>query len=201
MTIGNLVALRQTRVVRLLAWSSIAHAGYLLAPLGAIAGRPDLVGDLVGATVGYLAIYALMTIGVFSVVTFAGWAGQNGGGTVEDYRGLARPHPLVALSLAFLLASLAGIPPGLAGLFAKIFVFKATVTGGYGWLAVVMAVNAVIGLYYYLSWGVRLFVPRPDELRVPPGPVPRAIAVAIATATATIATLSVLPQLVLGFSP
>ncbi|WP_313885564.1 NADH-quinone oxidoreductase subunit N [Fodinicola feengrottensis] len=207
MTMGNLVALRQTRIVRLLAWSSIAHAGYMLTPLAALAGvadRPELVRGLVGAAVGYLAIYALMTIGVFAVVSFAGWVGPYGGGALDDYRGLARSHPLVALCLAFLLASLAGVPPGLAGFFAKIFVFRATVAGGYGWLAVLMAINAVIGLSYYLSWAVRLFDRRPAGLTVGSGPVPRpvaAAAAAIAAATAGTALLSVVPGLVLGFSP
>lgn len=195
MTVGNLVALRQRAAVRLLAWSSIAQAGYILAPLGAAAGLSGGVpSELVAATVGYLAIYAVMNVGAFAVVGFAGRDRAD----LDDYRGLARTNPLVAVALAFFLACLAGLPPGLAGLFAKIVVFRATVFAGYEWLAVLMAVNTVIGLYYYLSWAVRLFTPGAATVRVP---VARPVAVAIGVAAAATVLLSVLPQLVLGVTP
>jgi NADH-quinone oxidoreductase subunit N len=196
MTIGNLVALRQRSAVRLLAWSSIAQGGYILAPLGVAAGLGGAAPrELVAATVGYLTIYAVMNIGAFAVVGFAGR-----GADIEGYRGLVHTHPLISVALAFFLACLAGLPPGLAGLFAKIVVFRATVFGGYGWLAVLMAVNTVIGLYYYLYWASRLFTPRPDGA-VPSRAVPRPVAVAIGVAAAGTVLLSVLPQLVLGIAP
>jgi len=208
MTVGNLVALRQHRAVRLLAWSSIGQAGYMLAPLGVAGGitgnerdRQAALNALIGATVGYLAIYALMSIGAFSVVAFVRWLGPNGGRELDDYRGLAREHPLVAFAFAFFLACLAGLPPGLAGLFAKIVVFRAAVDGGYAWLAVVMAVNTVIGLYYYLAWAARLFGSRPDGVTVRDGRTPRAVGAAILVAAAGTALMSVLPQLVLGIAP
>src|SRR5207302_879623 len=124
------------------AWSSIAQAGYMLAPLGVAAAGPAL-RELAGATVGYMAIYAVMNLGVFTVISLVGWVGRHGGGLIDDYRGMARSHPVVAIALAFFLACLAGLPPGLAGLFAKIVVFRGVLTGGYGWLAVIMAVNTV----------------------------------------------------------
>ena len=235
MTAGNLVALRQRAAVRLLAWSSIAQAGYILAPLGAAAGLDgELPSELVAATVGYLAIYAIMNIGAFAVVGFVGWSGgagqgggavrgggggrvgSGGGAAIEDFRGLVRSHPAVAIAMAFFLACLAGLPPGLAGLFAKIVVFRATVSAGYGWLAVLMAVNTVIGLYYYLAWAVRLFTPRPDGVEstiagdgasgvaVVVGrrvAVPLPVALAIGLAVAGTVLLSILPQLVLDIAP
>nr|WP_042196018.1 NADH-quinone oxidoreductase subunit N [Kibdelosporangium sp. MJ126-NF4]CTQ89212.1 NADH-ubiquinone oxidoreductase chain N (EC 1.6.5.3) [Kibdelosporangium sp. MJ126-NF4] len=197
MTVGNLVALRQRTAMRLLAWSSIAQAGYMLAPLGAAGGGAPL-NELVAATIGYVAIYAVMNIGVFAVITVVGWVGEHGGGALDDYRGLARTHPLVAVALAFFLACLAGLPPGLAGLFAKIVVFQGAIVGGLGWLAVVMAVNTVIGLFYYLSWATRLFAPLPDGARF--GGIARPVAAAIGIAALGTILMSVLPQLVLGIT-
>jgi NADH-quinone oxidoreductase subunit N len=198
MTVGNLVALRQDRAVRLLAWSSVAQAGYMLAPLGAVAGvvgQPEVVRELITATVAYVAIYALMTVGAFAAVSVLGERGAR----LEGYRGLSRQHPVVAVALAFFLACLAGLPPGLAGLFAKIVVFRAVVGGGYGWLAVVLAVNAVLGLAYYLAWARRLFAPAPAP--EPAGRVPWQVTVALGLAAVGTLLLSVLPQLVLGVWP
>lgn len=197
MTVGNLVALRQKTAMRLLAWSSIAQAGYMLAPLGAAGGGAPLDG-LVAATIGYVAIYALMNIGVFAVISVVGWIGEHGGGTLDSYRGLARTHPLTAVALAFFLACLAGLPPGLAGLFAKIVVFQGTILGGYGWLAVIMAVNTVIGLFYYLSWATRLFAPLPEGAAF--DRIARPVGAAIGVAAAGTVLMSVAPQLVLGIS-
>ncbi|ONI86519.1 NADH-quinone oxidoreductase subunit N [Actinosynnema sp. ALI-1.44] len=203
MTVGNLVALRQRTAMRLLAWSSIAQAGYMLAPLGAAGGDAPL-DSLVAATIGYVAIYSVMNIGVFAVVAVVGWVDGHGGGELDDYRGLARRHPLVAVALAFFLACLAGLPPGLAGLFAKIVVFQGTIVGGLGWLAVVMAVNTVIGLFYYLSWATRLFAPLPDRAHFGGiggiGGVARPVAVAIAIAAVGTILMSILPQFVLGIT-
>lgn len=202
MTAGNLVALRQRAAIRLLAWSSIAQAGYILAPLGAAAGlQGEAPRELVAATIGYLAIYAVMNIGAFAVVGFVGRSAD-----LDGYRGLARTHPLISVALAFFLACLAGLPPGLAGLFAKIVVFRAAVSAGYGWLAVLMAINTVIGLYYYLAWASRLFTPRPADAAVGAADgddhaVPRPVAVAIGVAAAGTLLLSIVPQLVLGIAP
>jgi NADH-quinone oxidoreductase subunit N len=103
--------------------------------------------------------------------------------------------------MAFFLACLAGLPPGLAGLFAKIVVFRGTLTGGYGWLAVIMAVNTVIGLYYYLAWASRLFTARPADSTVHFGRVPGHVAAAIILAAIGTLLVSVVPQVVLGVAP
>jgi NADH-quinone oxidoreductase subunit N len=153
MTVGNLVALRQRAAVRLLAWSSIAQSGYMLVPLGA-AGKGDIDGVL-PATVAYVLAYAVMNLGAFAVVTLIGR--RRPANNLDDYRGLGRTEPLIGFALAFALACLAGLPPGLLGLFAKVVVFQAPVEQGTGWLAVVMAVNVVVGLYYYLAWAASLY--------------------------------------------
>ncbi|MGV9772594.1 NADH-quinone oxidoreductase subunit N [Streptosporangium sp. NPDC003464] len=153
MTVGNLLALRQRHAVRLLAWSSVAQSGYILAPLGV---RDD---EAMSASVAYLVFYAAMNLGAFAVVMLVSRRGVRG--ELDDYRGLVFRNPAAGLALAFFLICLAGLPPGLAGLFAKIVVFREIVDGGGAWLAVVMAVNTVIGLYYYVAWAARIFTPVP----------------------------------------
>ncbi|MFC4588868.1 NADH-quinone oxidoreductase subunit N [Sphaerisporangium corydalis] len=190
MTVGNLLALRQRHAVRLLAWSSVAQSGYILAPLG-VAGP-----DAAAASVTYLAIYAAMNIGAFAVVARVSRASERN--ELDDYRGLAFRRPAEALALAFFLICLAGLPPGLAGLFAKIVVFREIVQGGAGWLAVVMAVNTVLGLYYYIAWAGRLFVPAPGLASEPGRTSSRPLAIAIAVALLVSLALSVAPQLVLS---
>ncbi|MGH3636607.1 MAG: NADH-quinone oxidoreductase subunit N, partial [Mycobacterium sp.] len=116
MTVGNLIALRQRHAVRLLAWSSIAQAGYILAPLGAMAGAVggDAFAVVAGAAIAYLAIYVVMNVGTFAVVAVV--ARHRPAGELADYDGFARTNPICAVVLAFFLACLAGLPPGLAGL-------------------------------------------------------------------------------------
>ncbi|MEO5875866.1 MAG: NADH-quinone oxidoreductase subunit N [Streptosporangiaceae bacterium] len=186
MTAGNLMALRQTHAIRLLAWSSVAQSGYMLAPLAVGSHHTT---QAVAATVAYVAFYAIMNLGAFAVVT-----GFGPRVLVEDYRGLARVSPWHGAALAFFLLCLAGLPPGIMGLVAKIVVFEGVVTGGVTWLAVVMAINTVIGLYYYLAWAVRLFQPATGSVSLPQG-LPFRSAVAVTAAGATV--LSVEPQLLL----
>jgi NADH-quinone oxidoreductase subunit N len=206
MTVGNLVALRQRRMVRLLAWSSVAQAGYILAPLGAFVtaeGRSD-VRLAVSAVLAYTVFYVLLELGAFGAVVAL--RGAADGGHLDDYRGTARRHPWLTGAFVLALAGLAGLPPGLAGLFAKVAVVRSLLGGAAGWLALVVAVNAVIGLAYYVRAALALFAreePAPvasdgrraspsrrgiDRVRVP-------IAVGAALAAVTIAAL------VAGFAP
>ncbi|GCD93956.1 NADH-quinone oxidoreductase subunit N [Embleya hyalina] len=206
MTAGNVAALRQTDAVRLLAWSSIAQSGYVLVPFGTAAGHGEDLADTLPAAVAYLAVYAVMNLGAFAVVTLVA---RERGGLVDDHRGLFRAHPVAALAMAFFLLCLAGIPPGLAGLFAKVTVFQAVIGAGTGWLAVVMAVNVVIGLYYYLAWTARLFVVEAPgtppvagsegaaEVRTGTAPMPLPLVAALVLTGALGVLLSVAPQLVL----
>ncbi|WP_242891870.1 NADH-quinone oxidoreductase subunit N [Actinomadura litoris] len=192
MTLGNLLALRQRTAIRLLAWSSVAQSGYMLAPLSVGTHR---LPEAVAATTAYVALYAVMNLGAFAVVIgFHRRPGARAYDTLDDFRGLARSSPAVAAALAFFLICLAGLPPGVMGLFAKVVVFRATVAGDVTWLAVVMAVNTVIGLYYYLVWAARLFAPGPAAGDAAPGLPVRA---AIAATAAGALVLSVAPQIVL----
>ncbi|MFF7867312.1 NADH-quinone oxidoreductase subunit N [Streptomyces qaidamensis] len=200
MTVGNAGALRQqaTRAysaVRLLAWSSVGQAGYLLVPIAAAAYSGDAEKSI-GSTVAYALMYGAVNLGAFAVAALVGRTKSLN--RVADYRGLYASSPLSALLLAFFLLCLAGLPPGIIGLFAKVTVFSAAVDAGLGWLAVIMAVNVVIALFYYLQWAALLFrAPEgePDKHRVP-GPVTAAIAL---TGVLGIA-LSGAPQLVLRFT-
>lgn len=199
MTVGNLVALRQTRMVRLLAWSSVAQAGYILAPLGGFAlatGRqPDAVTVAVAATIGYATFYVLIELGAFGCLVAL--RGSADGGPIAAYRGIARRAPWLAAGFGLALAGLAGLPPGLAGLFAKVVVVRALLEGGAGWLAVVVALNAVVGLAYYIRLGALLYAPAGE----PAGPRPPRLAwpvgVALAGVTAAALVVGLAPQLVL----
>uniref|UniRef100_A0AAU2W402 NADH-quinone oxidoreductase subunit N n=1 Tax=Streptomyces sp. NBC_00008 TaxID=2903610 RepID=A0AAU2W402_9ACTN len=166
MTVGNVAALRQSATrarsaVRLLAWSSVAQAGYLLVPIAAAAYAGD---RQIGSTVAYALMYAVVNLGAFAVAALV--ARTHPGNRLADYRNLYATRPLAALTLGFFLLCLAGLPPGIIGLFAKVTVFSSAVDAGLGWLAVVMAVNVVIALYYYLQWTAALFRgPAEDEAR------------------------------------
>ncbi|MGA4840219.1 NADH-quinone oxidoreductase subunit N [Streptomyces sp. G45] len=203
MTAGNAAALRQrpTRAhsaVRLLAWSSVGQAGYLLVPIAAAgyADRASDAGKAIGATVAYALMYAAVNLGAFAVAALVGRSRARN--RVSDYRGLYARSPLSALTLAFFLLCLAGLPPGIIGLFAKVTVFSAAVDAGLGWLAVIMAVNVVIALYYYLQWTALLF--RAPEGEAARHRVPAPLTAAIAVTAVLAVALSGAPQLVLRFS-
>ncbi|MCE7078862.1 NADH-quinone oxidoreductase subunit N [Streptomyces sp. ST2-7A] len=170
MTLGNVAALRVDpaapgSAVRLLAWSSVGQAGWLLVPLAA-AGREIGAGDTgyagavsaaVGATLSYALMYAVVTLGAFAVVL------SVRGGRIADHRGMAARRRPTALAMAFFLICLAGLPPGLIGLFTKVAVIRSAVDADLAVLAVVAAVNVVIALVYYLRWIAVLFRPVGEE--------------------------------------
>ncbi|SCE88447.1 NADH-quinone oxidoreductase subunit N [Micromonospora chokoriensis] len=204
MTVGNLVALRQRRTVRLLAWSSVAQAGYILAPLGALAlaaGRTDDARSAAyAAAVAYAVFFVVLELAAFAGVTALRPTGADGG-TLDDLRGAARRHPWRAAALGLALVGLAGLPPGLAGLFAKVTVVRALLDGGAAWLALVVALNAVIGLAYYLRVTAALWTPSSPATASGGGaaavPVVGVVAVVLAVATVAAVVLGVAPQLVL----
>jgi NADH-quinone oxidoreductase subunit N len=204
MTLGNLVAIQQRHMVRLLAYSSVAQAGYMLVPFGvAAASRSDAdLNQAFAATLSYIAIYAIMNLGVFAcVIAVARRTPRN---LVADYRGLVKTSPVMAVVLAFFLFCLAGAPPGVAGLFAKFVVFRSAIDGQVVWLAVVMAVNTVIAAYYYLKLAFNLFagVGEPaGEERLPAVRIPAPIVVAIGLTTVAALALSFYPQLMLDLTP
>ncbi|MFI9819912.1 NADH-quinone oxidoreductase subunit N [Streptomyces sp. NPDC052013] len=200
MTVGNVGALRQqaTRAysaVRLLAWSSVGQAGYLLVPIAAAAYAED-AEQAIGSTVAYALMYGAVNLGAFAVAAVVGRTKTLN--RVSDYRGLYASSPLTALLLAFFLLCLAGLPPGIIGLFAKVTVFSAAVDAGLGWLAVVMAVNVVIALVYYLQWTAVLF--RAPEGAPAKHHLPAPLTAALALTGVLGIALSGAPQLVLRFT-
>lgn len=194
MTVGNLVALWQQHAVRLLAWSSVAQAGYMLVPFGAVAAasRGEIEWVLSRST-GYLAVYAVINLGAFAVAAVVGtrYPAQQ----LSDYRGLIREEPLAGWALAFALVALAGLPPGIIGLLAKVVVFSSA-AGPVTWLAVVMAVNVAIGLVYYARWLMELFRPAATA-GASTYDVPNGVGVAIGMTFAAGVAFSVLPGLLL----
>ncbi|GGK12981.1 hypothetical protein GCM10010124_01890 [Pilimelia terevasa] len=202
MTLGNLAALRQTRVVRLLAWSSVAQLGYVLAPLAVVldAGRrdPAAVRAAGAAALAYLIFFVVVEFGAFAAVV--GLRGATGdGGSVAAYVGAGRAHPLCGAALALALVGLAGLPPGLAGLFAKVTVTRSLLDGGLTWLALLVAANAVVALVYYLRLATTLYQPPPVAAPGRRRPVGAAGWVAAAAALAAVAA-GVAPQWVLDLA-
>jgi len=190
MTVGNVLALRQQHAVRLLAWSSVAQAGFMLCPLAVLAD----VGDrAVLASMSYLLIYSVVNLGAFAVVAMM--SRHRPAGRIDDYAGLVRREPWAGAGLAFALLCLAGLPPGVVGLFAKVFAFWVVVDGGLGWLAVVMAVNVAIGLAYYLRWIVVVLGPVRVDDSAPA--VPPTVGAAIGATAAAAVVLSFAPGAVL----
>jgi NADH-quinone oxidoreductase subunit N len=155
MIIGNVVALAQTNLKRMLAYSSIAHAGYML--MGVAAGLRS--GGL-AAVLFYLLAYTFTNIGAFAVlVVFAGREGEDQ--TWRQYAGLGRKHPWLAAAMALFMLSLAGIPPT-GGFLAKYYLFLAAVNGGLGWLALVGVLTSVIGAFFYLRVIVDMMMREPE---------------------------------------
>lgn len=186
MVLGNLAALRQTRLKRLLAYSSIAQAGYVLVAV-AVAGRAP--GALIAVTY-YLAAYLFMNLGAFAVVTHVERA--LGTDAIDAFRGLVARAPVAAVVLLLSLLSLAGIPP-LAGFVGKVLVLEAALDGGMAWLAWIAAINMVIGLYYYLRVIVEAFLRAPANDAQPlPRATPALRIAYLATAAGTLA-LGILP--------
>jgi NADH-quinone oxidoreductase subunit N len=172
MTVGNLVALRQQVAVRLLAWSTVAQAGWVLVPFASVDGSTEGIRVALSASVGYLLAYVVAGLAAFAVVVLLARhhpAGEEH--TLQAYRGLARTEPVAAAVLGFALACLAGLPPGVMGLIAKVVVLKPLVDQGVWAIAGIAAVNVAIGLAYYLRWaGLLLAVPQqpPPRWRVRP---------------------------------
>ena len=199
MTVGNLLALRQTNNVRLFAYSSIAQGGFMLMPLAVVGNNPQAKEDALTAIVTYLIVYAAMNLGAFAVIIAV--ARKTRSGEISSYGGLFEYAPGLAVAMSFFLFSLAGIPP-LGGWIAKFGVFQALLAAGGGWaagLAVIGAVNSVVALFYYANIAREMFMnPVPDGDATPVR-VPQALVAALGiTATVTL-LIGVLPGVVLHF--
>lgn len=159
MTVGNLVALTQRDVKRILAYSSVAHAGYILVAILAHGAKPAEIGY--GTLAYYLLSYSLMTIGAFAIVAMAAKNGKEPT-RLADLNGLWKRNPYAALVLVLFMASLIGIPPT-AGFFAKLNIFNDAVSAQLWPLAIVLAVNSAISVYYYLGIAMAAFVNEPTD--------------------------------------
>ncbi len=160
MTVGNLIALRQKHIIRLLAYSGIAQSGYVLVAFALISPDGGANRQAFASAMVYLAIYGIMDAGAFAAAISFG----RKGGTyfIDDYAGLWQRSPALALLLAGFLISLAGAPP-MAGAWAKLFVFLAAIDAQVYWLAVVMGLNAVIAAWYYLAVVKAMFFESPEQ--------------------------------------
>jgi NADH-quinone oxidoreductase subunit N len=181
MTLGNFAAIFQNDIKRLLAYSSIAQAGYLM--IGLVILTPD--GS--GATIFYLLMYMFTNIAAFGVIILIN--NVSGTNDLRDLYGLSRRSPYLALVMLFALLSLGGIPPT-AGFIGKFFVFKAAVDAGYWWLALLGILNAFVALYYYLSIVKYMYLYRADNEDVPI-PVSRAAQIGLAVSVFFIIFLGV----------
>ncbi len=205
MFIGNWTAIWQTNIKRMLAYSSIAHAGYML--IGVVAWRgaawevPQATGALaphggLHAVLFYLAAYLFMNLGAFAVAIAVEEA--DGAQTIEGYRGLAQRSPFLALAMVIFLLSLSGIPP-LAGFFGKYYVFNAAIRNErFFWLAIVGVINSVIAVYYYMNVARLMYFAQVAE-PAPGEPAPRKLEPAAGLQSAIIIALVL--TLLLGILP
>lgn len=202
MTVGNVIALRQTNVVRLFAYSSVAQAGFILAPLAVIGsglgdgGVEGTASRVLAATVTYLVIYTVVNLGAFAVIITV--SRRTRSGEISSWAGLWNYAPGLAVAMAAFLFALGGIPP-MAGWFAKFQAFTAVVGGdttlGY-LMGVVMAVNTVLALGYYLALVRTMFMDDVPDGDVTPVKVPASLRAVVAGALVLTIVLGVLPHLV-----
>jgi len=200
MTIGNLAALRQTNIVRMLAYSSVAQGGFMLVPFAAAGiaganGHPDVAATAMSAVVIYLFVYGAMNLGAFAIVIAV--ARRTNSGDISSYAGLFATSPALAVTMTLFMASLAGVPP-LAGWFAKFVMFRAIIEAGTGWgvaLGVLAAVNSVIAFFYYFGVVRKMWFDEPAEGDRTPIRVPPALAGAIALMGTVVVVIGVYPQL------
>ncbi len=161
MTAGNVIAIAQSDIKRMLAYSSIAHAGYVLVAL--VAGGANGVSS----ALFYLLAYTFMNVGAFTVVILLGRKGEENT-TLNDYSGLMSRSPVLAVLMSVFMFSLAGFPPT-AGFMGKFYVFSAAIRSGFIWLVIIGVMNSLISVYYYLRIVVLMFMrpPQPEAARVP----------------------------------
>jgi len=189
MTLGNIGALLQNNVKRMLAYSSIAHAGYVLV---AFASRQDIG---IAAAIFYTAAYAAMNVGAFAVVSHFAGAGEKYV-SIDDYAGLGRRSPVLAITLTIFLLSLIGIPLT-GGFLGKLLVFSAALKANLVWLTIIGVVNSAIAAYYYLRLVVVMYMKEGDD-SVELAPVPVAVAASLLIAAGLTLYLGIAPDTVLG---
>jgi NADH-quinone oxidoreductase subunit N len=195
MTVGNLVALRQTNLKRMLAYSGIAHAGYIL--VGVAAGNEAGAS----AVLFYLFGYAFMNVGAFAVIIAVGRfeGAAEGGETLNDFAGLATRKPGLAAAMTLFMLSLAGIPP-LVGFLGKLYVFGAAVEANLIWLAVIGVVNSVISAYYYLRVVVVMYMVEGKQVEAGASLVSPALQVGVGLASVAVVIVGLWPAPILNLA-
>jgi NADH-quinone oxidoreductase subunit N len=192
MTIGNFSALRQHNVKRMLAYSSIAHAGYVLVALTARSQTGT------AAIMFYLAAYAFMNIGAFAVVSHLSGKGERFQ-SIEDFAGLGQKQPLTAAMLAIFLLSLIGVPLT-GGFFGKFYIFKAALESRLVWLAILGLLNSAVAAYYYLRLLVMMYFREPGEAATEVEPLSPSLRLALIVPAAATLLLGIFPSKVLEFA-
>jgi NADH-quinone oxidoreductase subunit N len=197
MTVGNIVALVQTNVKRMLAYSSIAHTGYIMAGLAAFAATddPDVAAQGIESVLFYVLGYGVMNIAAFAVVAMLQRDTHRYGG-LNSFAGLAGRAPFQAAAMAILMLSLTGIPPTV-GFFAKLYVLLAAVDAGLEWLAVIIVVNAALAASYYLRVIVYMYMRDPEPEPAPLDSSPSG-SLALVLSVAGVLLLGIVPGAVLG---
>ncbi|MEW6068072.1 MAG: NADH-quinone oxidoreductase subunit N [Nitrospirota bacterium] len=190
MGVGNIVALSQTNIKRMLAYSSIAHAGYAL--LGIIAANNEGLSSMMN----YMMIYAFMNIGAFAVIIMLrseGFKGEN----INDYEGLAKTHPLAAALMLIFMFSLTGIPPT-AGFIGKLYIFLSAIDAGYTWLVVVAVIFSAISAFFYLRIVMYMYMKDPKiEVSLTKSPE---TSIALAITTFAVLAIGVFPSSLLDLA-
>ena len=191
MTVGNVVAITQTNIKRMLAYSSIAHAGYILMAFvtASISGTASILF--------YLLVYVFMNLGAFAVVMVLGKKGEENL-QIDDYGGLGYKHPVLAITMSIFMFSLAGIPP-FAGFIGKFYIFSAAIKSGYIVLAIIGVINSVISVYYYLRVTVVMYMKQPVREFAPLSLSPFIILALIITIWGTI-HLGIFPSRIIEFA-
>ena len=188
MTVGNVIAIAQTSIKRMLAYSSIAHAGYVLIGLAAANN------DGISSAMLYLLVYCVMNIGAFGAVILA--KTEDGESLmISDYAGLGLRKPLLAMFMTIMLLSLAGFPPT-AGFVGKFYVFKSAVQAGHIWLVIVGAINTAISAFYYLRVVVTMYMREPEE-ELNFTAYPSTLVVGLVLAAIGVLLIGILPSLML----
>ena len=187
MTGGNIVALAQTNTKRMLAYSSIAHTGYILAAVAAAKAGPSAGA----AVLFYVFAYGLMNLGAFACLLYFDLEGTRGA-SLDELNGFGRRQPFGALAFAIFLISLTGIPPTI-GFVAKFVVIQPVLDAGLAWLAVVIALNAVLAAFYYLRVVVRMYMYDVEE-KVPRLASGRALSISLGIASFAVIVLGILPN-------
>ena len=193
---GNIAALVQTNIKRMLAYSSIAHAGYILAAIAAAAAT-DQYESGIAAALFYLVTYALAKLGAFLIVAQLGGAGERHV-AIEDFAGLARRQPAMAACLSLFLLSLLGLPVT-AGFLGKFYVFNAALESNLIWLAVLLGLNSVIAAYYYLRVIVVMYMREPKQ-EISAEPVPWTLSLVLWISAAGTIFAGIFPARIIGFA-